>query len=205
MNDWFVVPIRSLSDGKSRLAGVLRPLERRAFNEMLLTRVLDAIAKSSSGLSRCIVASADRDALELADRLGATPLPDGPAPGLNAALRAACDAARSRHAASILILAADLPDVSQGALARLRDGTPRGSAAVIADKLGCGTNGLLLPAGCDAKFAFGQASLGRHRAAIESSGFPVTIWDDPALAFDIDSPDDFLRWSLASPPPLCGL
>lgn len=202
MNDWFVVPIRSLSDGKSRLAGVLRPPERRAFNEMLLTRVLDAIAQASGGLSRCIVVSADRDALELANQLGATSLPDGPEPGLNAAVGAACDAARSRQAASVLILAADLPDVSRGALARLRDATPTGSAAIIADKLGCGTNGLLLPASCDAKFAFGQASLRRHRAAIESSGFPVAIWNDPALSFDIDSPADFLRWSLASLPPV---
>ena len=201
MSDWFVVPIRSLSDGKSRLAGVLRPPERRAFNEMLLTRVLDAIAQVSGGLSRCIVASADRDALELANRLGATPLLDGPDSGLNAALRAACDEARSREATSILILAADLPDVSRTALARLQDGTPSGSAAIIADKWGCGTNGLLLPASCEPRFAFGEASLRRHRAAIESSGVPVAIWSDPALAFDIDSPDDFLRWSLASLPP----
>ena len=202
MSDWFVVPVRSLSDGKSRLADVLRPPERRAFNEMLLTRVLDAIAQASGGLSRCIVVSADRDALELAERLGATPLQDGPEPGLNAALAAARDAARSRQAASILILAADLPDVSRGALARLRDATPQGSAAIIADKLGRGTNGLLLPASCDATFAFGDASLSRHRAAIEAAGFPVAIWNDPALAFDIDSPADFLRWSLASPPPV---
>lgn len=202
MSDWFVVPIRSLSDGKSRLADVLRPLERRAFNELLLTRVLDAIAQVSGGLSRCIVVSADCDALELAEGLGATPLPDGPESGLNAAIAAACDAARSRQADSILILAADLPDVSKGALARLQDATPEGSAAIIADKLGCGTNGLLLPATCDAKFAFGQASLRRHRAAIEAAGFPVTIWNDPALAFDIDLPADFLRWSLASLPPV---
>ena len=201
MSDWFVVPIRSLSDGKSRLAGVLRPPERRAFNEMLLTRSLDAIARASDGLSRCIVASADRDALELANRRGATPLLDGPDCGLNAALAAACDEARSRQASSILILAADLPDVSGAALARLRDGTPSGSAAIIADKSGCGTNGLLLPARCESRFAFGQASLRRHCAAIESSGVPVAIWRDPALSFDIDSPDDFLRWSLASLPP----
>jgi len=202
MSDWFVVPIRSLRNGKSRLAGVLRPAERRAFNEMLLTRVLKAIAQSAGGLSRCIVVSADRDALQLASRLGATPLLDGPEPGLNAALEAACDEARSRQAASILILAADLPDASRTALARLRSATPRGSAAIIVDKLGCGTNGLLLPASCEAKFSFGEASLTRHREAIESSGVPVAIWNDPALAFDIDSPGDFLRWSLASLPPV---
>ena len=202
MSDWFVVPIRSLRSGKSRLAEVLRPAERRAFNEMLLTRVLDAIAQFAGGLSRCVVVSADRDALQLASRLGATPLPDGPEAGLNAALETACDEARSRQADSIMILAADLPDARWPALARLRDATPRGSAAIIADKLGSGTNGLLLPARCHAKFAFGEASLARHRAAIASSGVPVAIWNDPALAFDIDSPGDFLRWSLASLPPV---
>lgn len=202
MSDWFVVPIRSLRDGKSRLAHALLPAERRALNEILLTRVLDAIAQAAGGLARCIVVSADREALQLASRLGATPLPDGPKPGLNAALEDACDEARSRQAASILILAADLPDVSRGALARLRDGTPRESAAIIVDKLGCGTNGLLLPASCDAKLSFGEGSLARHRAAIESRGVRVAIWNDPGLAFDIDSPDDFLRWSLASLSPV---
>ena len=140
---------------------------------MLLTRVLDAIAQVSDGLSRCIVVSADRDALVLANRLGAIPLPDGPEPGLNAALATACHAARARRATSILIPAADLPDASRGALARLRDATPRGSAAIIADKLGCGTNGLLLPANCDAKFAFGQNSSGG--IALRSNR-PVAPW-----------------------------
>ena len=122
-------------------------------------------------------------------------------PGLNAALAHACDEARSRRAATILILAADLPDVNGAALARLRNATPRESAAIIVDKLGSGTNGLLLPASCDAQFSFGEASLARHRQAIESSGVPMAVWNDPALAFDIDSPDDFLRWSLATLPP----
>jgi 2-phospho-L-lactate guanylyltransferase len=189
-----------LQSASQDLRGVLRSHERRAFNEMLLTRVLDAI-KNSGGLSRCIVVSEDRDALKLANQFRGYPSGRGPQPGLNAALGAACDAARTRRATSILILAADLPDASRGALARLRGETLRGSAAIIADKMGCGTNGLLLPADCDAKFGFGHDSLRRHCAAIKSTGLPVVIWNDPVLAFDIDSPADFLRWSLASLPP----
>jgi 2-phospho-L-lactate guanylyltransferase len=194
MSDWFIVPVRSLASGKSRLAGVLGAAERRALNTMLMNGVLEAIARSAGGLDRCIVVSADRDALQLARQLGAMPVPEGPQPGLNVALETARAEARSRQASSILILAADLPDANPTALDHLREATPRGSAAIVADKRGDGTNALLLPADCSAKFAFGEASLARHRDAIESSGVAVAVWNDPALAFDIDSPDDFLRW-----------
>lgn len=194
MSHWTIVPVRGLATGKSRLAGLLGAQERRALNAMLLERALDAIEGFEGDLSRCIVASAGADALALALERGALPLPDAGESGLNAALEAARDAARAKGASSLLVLAADLPDANRDALYRLRNRTPRGGAAIIADKLGSGTNGLLLPADCAVKFAFGEGSLARHRDAIEATGVKVTIWSDPALSFDIDSPADYREW-----------
>ena len=198
MSHWTIVPVRGLATGKSRLKELLGPQERRALNAMLLERALDAIEGCDGDLSRCIVASAGADTLALAHERGALPLTDAGASGLNAALEAARDAARAKGASSLLVLAADLPDANRDALSRLRDRTPPGDAAIIADKQGSGTNGLLLPANCPVRFAFGEGSLARHRDAIEARGVMVTIWNDPALSFDIDSLADYCEWQSRS-------
>ena len=198
MSHWTIVPVRGLATGKSRLAELLGPRERYALNAMLLERALDAIERCDGELSRCIVASAGADALALAHERGALPLPDVRDSGLNAALEAARNAARAKGASSLLVLAADLPDANRDALSRLRDRTLFGGAAIIVDKQGSGTNGLLLPADCAVKFTFGDGSLARHRDAIEATGVMVTIWSDPALSFDIDSPADYREWQSRS-------
>lgn len=194
ISHWTIVPVRGLAAGKSRLAELLSPQERRALNTMLLERALDAIAGYEGDLSRCIVASASADALALAQERGALPLPDAPAAGLNAALDAARDAARAKEASSILVLVADLPDAQSDALSRLWNTIPQGRAAIVADKQGSGTNGLLMPANCALRFGFGESSLARHRDAFKLAGVDARIWNDPTLSFDIDTVADYLEW-----------
>lgn len=198
MSDWTVVPVRGLAAGKTRLAGVLDPGERRALNALLLDRVLDAVANCDGSLARCIVASASEDALEIAQRRGALALPDVRDAGLNAALEAARATARAQGAATVLVLAADLPDASGEALARLREAHPHDGATVIADRRGLGTNGLLLPAGCAVAYQFGEDSYARHVAALREAGLCVRTSADPALAFDIDTPADYREWQSRS-------
>ena len=197
MSDWVVVPVRGLASGKSRLAELLGPAERRALNALLLGRVLDAVAAGAGGLSRCIVASAEAAALQTARARGAFALADGAQAGLNPALEAARALARSLGAGTVLVLTADLPDVDGAALQRLREATPPGWASVVADRAATGTNALLLPAHCEFAFAFGAGSLARHRQALQASGVPVQVWADPALAFDLDTPADYNEWKEA--------
>lgn len=200
--------MRGLASGKSRLAAVLSVDERRALNAQLLVRALDAIAQSgvapvsggnapaSAGntLARCIVVSPDPEALELARSRGAHALEESGDAGLNAALELARTAAIVRGAATLLILAADLPLVDAAALEQLRRAIPEHAAAVIPDKSRTGTNGLLLPANADIRFAFGADSLERHRAALEALRIDTQIWHDPALAFDLDTAADYAAW-----------
>ena len=194
MSHWTIVPVRGLASGKSRLAGLLGPHQRCLLNATMLRNVLEAVACCEGDLAQCIVASASTDALQLGQQLGAVPLLDGRESGLNAALEAARDMARSRGAESVLVLAADLPDASGEALSHVRKETPQGRAAIVADRRRSGTNGILLPANCPMKFTFGEDSLTRHRNAIEATGTEVTIRADPALSFDVDSPEDYREW-----------
>lgn len=208
MNTWTLVPVRGLASGKSRLAALLSADERRALNAQLLERALEAIAQSAdalapsgnalappwNALARCIVVSADAEALELARSRDAHALDEGSDASLNAALERARAAAIARGAATLLILAADLPGVDAAALVRLQRAIPAHAAAVISDKTRSGTNGLLVPANANLRFAFGAGSLERHRAALEALGIDTRIWHESALAFDLDTAADYAAW-----------
>ena len=70
MRLWLVVPVKSLRDGKSRLAPVLSVAERRAFNEWLLVRTLQQAALFP-GLERTLLVSACEEACACASAQGA--------------------------------------------------------------------------------------------------------------------------------------
>jgi 2-phospho-L-lactate guanylyltransferase len=204
MSLWLVIPTRGLAAGKTRLSSVLSAKQRIEFNTLCINGLLSAFGSlalrpsqfgsSSAKLQQCIVVSPSVDARTLALNRGARALDDGTTGDLNAALRRACEVARINGADHILVLAADLPLVRGHHLAELIESNLGNSATLIADKTGQGTNGLLLPANAASGFAFGEGSLQRHQKHFVRAGLAVTIWRDPALAFDIDTPDDLAAW-----------
>lgn len=194
MSRWTVVPIRGLASGKTRLAGLLDADGRAALNAALLQRVLGAVAAAEGGLQRCIVAAGAEDAARLARSCGARVLLASDRLGLNGTLEVAREMALACGATEVLSLVADLPEVSGAALRRLVAAVPAAGAAVIADKEGVGTTGLWLPAACPLPYMFGPDSLARHRGGLLDCGFEPLVWRDPALSFDLDSPQDYGRW-----------
>ncbi|MEP6610133.1 MAG: hypothetical protein ABJA83_15870, partial [Burkholderiaceae bacterium] len=85
--------MKSLRDGKSRLAPALNPVERRALIEHLLARTLRQAAQFP-GLERTVLVSACEDARARAKSLGAHVLEEHAPFGLNSALRQAQSALR---------------------------------------------------------------------------------------------------------------
>jgi 2-phospho-L-lactate guanylyltransferase len=64
---------------------------------------------------------------------------------------------------------------------------------IAPDRHGAGTNAILVPAsGCE--FAFGAGSLARHIMMADARGLRVQICKKPALAFDLDTAEDFAQW-----------
>jgi 2-phospho-L-lactate guanylyltransferase len=193
MNLWTIVPMRGLIAGKSRLSSVLTDDERTRLNAWLLARVLAAVGQSHAGMQRCIVVSADPDALALAAQAGAIPLADPPQTSLNRAIAHARAQALAGGAQRLLVIASDLPEIHSASIDALLDGvTPPGSA-IVSDESGTGTNGLLVPAGLDFAFSFGEGSQTAHRLALERLGSSARIWHDRRLAFDLDLPADLVR------------
>lgn len=190
---WTIIPMRGLSGGKLRLAGYLDDDFRRNLNEWLLEQVLSAVEQLSGGLERCIVAAGEEDVAKFARRRGASALITGEL-GLNESLEVARQVVRLYGADQILTLVSDLPNITTRALHRLIEAVPAGGAAVIADKERVGTAGVLLPASCGMPFMFGPRSLDRHCRGLVEHGVEPMVWTDPALSFDLDTPQDYRFW-----------
>ncbi len=193
MREYILIPCKSLSDGKSRLAGILSAAERQALCARLLRNSLRlALALRSAADVRVI--TPDADASAIAAEFGVATIGDVGV-GLNAALRRGrARIVEENGAAAALVLPIDLPyataDVIGRAMARDLD------VVLAPDFERRGTNLLYLGERAlrICPFAFGPESFAAHRNWAEREGLRVDTVDDYRLNFDLDRPEDYERW-----------
>jgi 2-phospho-L-lactate guanylyltransferase len=187
-----VVPVGALERAKSRLGGNLDAEERRDLVIGLLERTLAATA-ASPAVWRTLVVSPDDEVAALAAEAGATVVRQA-SRGLNQGLEEARAVALAEGATALLVLPADLPQVSPAAIAdvlAILDSSAPPLVAIVPDRHGRGTNALLLePPGVIA-FAFGGDSRAAHRHAADAVCTRVVELDGP-LSLDLDTPEDLL-------------
>jgi 2-phospho-L-lactate guanylyltransferase len=198
-----VVPIRSLSGGKTRLAGVLSPEARAALTRRMLRGVV-AAALASGGVKTVAVVSPDPAALELAASLdpAVVPLRQSPeAPGLNPAIAEGVGFVARQGASAALILFGDLPLLNGDDVRHL---LRRDAPVVLApDRHGTGTNALMLRLGTgpddgsDFVFHFGPGSYAKHVDEAHRLGLDVATSLSTGTALDLDTPDDLRRVLMA--------
>lgn len=194
MREYILIPCKSLSDGKSRLAAVLSAAERHALCARLLRNSLGlALALRPAGHVRVI--TPDPEAGAIAGEFGVGTIRDSGA-GLNGALRRgrASIVEESGGDAAALILPIDLPCATADAVSRAM--AQEFDVVLAPDAERRGTN--LLYVGARVlrifPFAFGPESFAAHRNWAEREGLRVQIVDDPRLSFDLDRPEDYERW-----------
>lgn len=189
-----VVPIRSLRDGKTRLASVLSPEAREAFLRRSAAGVVRA-AFDSGSVETVLVVSPDADVLAWASGRG--PRVVGLAqphawPGLNGAIAAGRSWARDTGASGLLSIFADLPLLRPADMRGMVD--CRAPVVLGPDRREEGTNALLLrfaERGAEFAFAFGQGSLTRHVAEAKRLGLDVAFHATRGIGFDVDTPSDW--------------
>jgi 2-phospho-L-lactate guanylyltransferase len=180
-----VVPVKPLAQAKSRLGAVLSPGERALIMRGMLDRVI-AAAREIAAVS---VVTADAEIAARVRGSGADVIDEREVRGLNAAARLGVGHLRHAAETSVMVLAADLPDITAGALkAMARRARP--DAVVIAPSRDGGTNGLILCPRLEFRFAYGPDSFERHRREATRLGLEVVVHDSPALRVDIDWPAD---------------
>jgi 2-phospho-L-lactate guanylyltransferase len=187
---WAIVPVKPLRRGKSRLSPVLSEDDRAELNQRLLLRTVDVL-KSIPELVEVLVVSRDTEALSLAREHGARTLQEDGQPQLNVALERATVVAKSYLAESVLILPADLPQITkEDVLAMLAAGKKPPVVVIAPDHHHQGTNALYInPAGL-IEYDFGEGSFKRHSDAAQVAGVSLKVMELPSLAMDVDMPAD---------------
>lgn len=184
-----VVPIKSFSAAKSRLAPVLTPEARRDFASRMAGKVVQSLLACPE-ISETLIVASDPEVRQLALRLGARLCVLDRDAGVNAAVEAGFRQVRG-GCERVLILPSDLPLASCGDFRRLLAAGPRkATLRIVADKEGRGTNALLLPAEAEFQFRFGENSAAAHAEVARKAGLEVEFMEIPGLALDIDTPAD---------------
>lgn len=191
MSIWAVIPARPLEDGKSRLAGALTPAERHRLNRRFFRQTLEVTA-AVVGRERTIVISSSEQLLSIASSLSYETLLEAAPYGLNTALTQAANAARQHGASGVLSVSCDLPFLIPDELRALLDVAQEGDGLAIAsDRLGTGTNALVMSPVGAIPYSYGVGSFAAHQEAARAAGLTLNVVRRAGLSFDIDTPDDF--------------
>lgn len=173
-----VIPVKSFSMGKRRLAGFVDPSARAQLGRALADHVASTVA--DAGLVPLVV-TADSEVAEWSTRSGFPSLPD-PGLGLDEAARRGVDWVRHASAAW-LVLHADLPLLSIIDVGTLVSELEN-HGAVIAPSADGGTSAI---GSRDAlHFSFGVSSFHRHLRRLGRPGVVARR----GLLLDIDAPQD---------------
>jgi len=194
MSVWAVIPIRSLDDGKTRLAARLGHAERRALNTALLDHVV-SVAKEVLPPERCLVVTGCNETAVYAEGLGMEVLCETtPGSGPNAALAEARDHFRACGAASMLIVPTDLPLLAAADLEAFVAAADPATVVLAPDTAGTGSNAMLLPTAPAFAFSFGHAgSFFIHTETAARLNLALTPVRRLGVTFDLDTPADLDR------------
>lgn len=195
MSCWAVVPAKSFACAKTRLSPVLTRRARAAIARRMLDRVLRA-AGDCEAVDGTVLVTSSRQVARLVRSKDIVVAPDPPDGGtLGDVVDAGLREAEARGADSAVVLMGDLPWVSGADVAELVRGLRDHEFVIAPDEERSSTNALALRLAERPSTAFGQTgSFAAHLSVLRGRG-SVHVHDSAALAFDVDTPSDFVRLS----------
>lgn len=174
-----LIPVKGFRQAKRRLGATLSDEMRVNLVRSMAENVVVACAPLPA-----VVVCDDPEVAEWAGALGATVIWE-PGQGLNGAVRSGVDQLSDAGVQWVTVAHGDLPRARHlGAL------DPFEGVTLAPDRRDDGTNVLRLPVNVDFHFSYGPGSFRAHRAEAGRLGLPVRILRIPALAYDVDWPDD---------------
>ena len=190
-----IIPVKSFGVAKQRLLEALDRPGRAALIKAMLADVLAATAGAEL-VERVIVVTGERRAERIAlagGRRATQPLEVLREPhdsGHSEAATLGIVRAQALGASCVAMLPGDCPLLDpvelDGALERMRSGR----VAIVPDRHGAGTNGLLLSPPNAIGPAFGPGSSARHVDRARRAGHEAAVEPLDSLGLDVDTPDD---------------
>jgi 2-phospho-L-lactate guanylyltransferase len=190
-----IIPMKRLSEGKSRLANQLTVDQRAALVAGMLRRVISAVKSANIGLFW--VVGGDARVRHLTrnfdgvwfEELGRD-LNDTVAKGFERAFEQGCSA---------IYLPGDLPFIKPSDLQTLLRSSERGNVTLAPARRDGGTNGIVVPHGIPFVPELGQRSFAKHLSQAAGKGISVAICYSQGLGFDLDTIDDLEAYEHMEP------
>lgn len=202
MSIWALIPVKTFSEAKSRLAGVLTCEQRAELAQAMFRDTFTAISQAQM-IDRIAVVTNEPMVREFLRGTDATCI-DDPNQGLNAALAAARDKIRILGARAIAIFPADLPELEAADIdAVVRSWNDTMTAVIVPAHDRFGTNALMHSAQHDFPLCFGPDSFRRHSEAARRCSLAVRSLDLPHVAADCDLPKDIDHFQHSLTGPYC--
>ncbi|MFL5658128.1 MAG: 2-phospho-L-lactate guanylyltransferase [Ktedonobacteraceae bacterium] len=183
-----IIPVKSLSEAKSRLATHLTLHQRENLVLDMLHHVLQAL-RESNVLEQVSVVSSDQRVLRQAQAWGAQAVVEE-MPGHNAALHAAALLELAAGTSALLTIAADLPLLHPSDIRMLVAQSALYPVVLASSRDGTGTNAILVRPPLAIPYLFGENSLQRYQRAARQWQLDSTIYHSIGLSLDIDTIDD---------------
>jgi 2-phospho-L-lactate guanylyltransferase len=187
-----LLPLKDLVQAKSRLAGLLRPSERRALAQAMVEDVLTVLS-GHNGIAQITLVSDDPGAVLLAQKYGARCWSEKSLSetGLNALIQSASDRLLADSDEPLVVLHGDLPLLTVEDISAVLSSQRQLQGLIIGcDRRGGGTNLLAFSSAHMPRFCFGPDSCAGHMAGAHRAGIPVQILQRSGIAFDVDEAPD---------------
>lgn len=183
-----LIPVKSLSEVKSRLALHLSQTERSQLVLRMLHHVLQTL-QASEQFERITVVSPDERVLMQTREWGACAIKEEQ-PGHNPALTAAAYRELTTGATALLTISADLPLLDVQHVQDLVQESWDYDVILAPSRDGTGTNALLTRPPLGLPYVFGVGSLQRYQQEIRRRHLRSAIYSSNGFAFDVDTIDD---------------
>lgn len=191
---WAIVPLKSFSNAKQRLSGLLTEVERRRLSRAMAHDVLTTLTQSGE-LAGITLVSPDPNVESLAAKFACTFLleSDLGVSGLNTAVGAVVDKLAAEGIDDVMVVHTDLPLLDGEeltSLLRTHASSDSPTLTIATDRHGLGSNCVVGSPASRLEFCFGPDSLSRHVKQGREKGMTVNVVESPGLSLDVDTPDD---------------
>lgn len=190
MKTTVLIPVKSLTTGKSRLSKKLTGSQREQLILLLFRHVVTTLKKTKNELLIFVVSN-DPTIIATAKTLHINHIYEKQ-PGHNTALTNAATEINPTY--PLLTISADLPFITEEDVTKLISLLGKTDAVVVASKEKTGTNALLLKKPLLIPYLFGKNSFSKFIAALDKKNLTHKTFYTDTLAFDIDTVEDLKKF-----------
>jgi 2-phospho-L-lactate guanylyltransferase len=184
-----LIPVKSLTTAKQRLASVLDQSRRSRLAEAMLHDVMTAAAGLLGRIDVALV-TGDAGARTLAADFGFLVIEDARNEGETAAIEMATAWCEQRQYDTTIVVPGDIPLITSDELRRVLEVAPAEGAVFVPAYDRRGSNCILRRPASIIPLRFGNDSFLPHCEAMQKTGRELIILEMPGIGLDIDNPHE---------------